>query len=356
MTLEMLWKVAKWLQVRVVELTLFQRQLRVFTACSFADRNDTRSLVGAALKTANQPPVPIYTDRLGGSEAYDLIVTPEAETLPFDRVHFGGLITDGKSVWRVRPHNYDFVDAQKEWSAPPFSHIGYFSTERLLRECTDAQNMDAMEKQRHYRFDGYVNTNNEWRDALGYDKPLTGKTVMDFGCGTGIEALEFARAGADVVIADIAPSNVEFAARCFKWFGLEARLKGRVDVSGVEPFFAWPDASLDIFTAIGVLHHTPRCPDILRRVRRALKPGGQCRLIFYSEATWSARFDHDPKIDVTTEPGYFGYVRSRDSVGKYATWYNREKIENIVGDVYSVAADGICGCGEYYWCWLEARE
>jgi 2-polyprenyl-3-methyl-5-hydroxy-6-metoxy-1,4-benzoquinol methylase len=87
------------------------------------------------------------------------------------------------------------------WRRIPVDDVGYLTAEELLaRSDTDLRTLiDRMEQT---RYSGWRNHEGRWRDILGLDT-TSGKTVLDYGCGVGLEALQYARAGNDVVVADL---------------------------------------------------------------------------------------------------------------------------------------------------------
>jgi 2-polyprenyl-3-methyl-5-hydroxy-6-metoxy-1,4-benzoquinol methylase len=94
--------------------------------------------------------------------------------------------------------------------------------------------------------------------------------VKDFGCGFGIEALQFAKSGNEVLLSDIFPSNVQAAERVLR-------------LSGYTPA---PDGPVDVFYSNGVLHHSPQMRELLEKEVANLNPGGEVRLLLYSDRAW----------------------------------------------------------------------
>lgn len=100
-----------------------------------------------------------------------------------------------------------------------------------------------------------------------------GRTVLEYGCGTGSEAFELARTGAHVVGIDISGVGV-------------AEAKARAEREGVRAEFLLMDAeqlgygpaSFDLVCGSGILHHLDM-ERSLTEVRRVLKPGGTA--VFY---------------------------------------------------------------------------
>ena len=106
------------------------------------------------------------------------------------------------------------------------------------------------------------------RPAVAAMGPLRGKAVLDYGCGHGMAAVVFARAGAAVTAFDLSPGYV-------------AEAEARATANGVRINFAVADAeelpfadnSFDAVWGNAILHHLD-----LRRagaeLYRVLKPGG----------------------------------------------------------------------------------
>jgi 2-polyprenyl-3-methyl-5-hydroxy-6-metoxy-1,4-benzoquinol methylase len=103
---------------------------------------------------------------------------------------------------------------------------------------------------------------------------LTGKLVLDVGCGMGRFAEVATRFGARVVGVDLSAA-AEVAAK---------NLADRDFVAFQADVFALPFApeSFDIIYSIGVLHHTPDCEAAVKALDKYLKPGGLLVVWLYS--------------------------------------------------------------------------
>ncbi len=120
--------------------------------------------------------------------------------------------------------------------------------------------------------------------------PERGRAI-DVGCGTGSDAIFLAEAGFDVLGIDLSDSAIALAAE-----------RGRhacVDVEFIQgSVFDLPvdDASIDLVTDRGLLHHVPRelHADYSHEVARVLKPGGR---LFVRGMSESGR----KKVPVTPE-------------------------------------------------------
>ena len=105
-------------------------------------------------------------------------------------------------------------------------------------------------------------------DELARLRPLTGRTVLDVGCGGGGFVLELLRHGADAVGLETDEGQLARARAA----GIDAA-RLRIGRAGALPF---PDASLDVVCCIFTLHHF--APDEQTRAfdeaARTLRPGG----------------------------------------------------------------------------------
>lgn len=167
-----------------------------------------------------------------------------------------------------------------------------------------------------------------------------GKELLDIGCGTGYVAALYAGGGARVTAVDIAERSIELTRKRLAWLNLQA--KTQVANAEVLPF---ADASFDVVTSFGVLHHTPDTARALREVHRVLRPGGLTYLMFYHrnsfayrllfplkrllQAQWRGRQAQDQvnAVDGPTNP--LGKVFTRDELRallpgfadfRFATW------------------------------------
>ncbi len=116
-----------------------------------------------------------------------------------------------------------------------------------------------------------------WRGMFGFGPEalralMTGKTVLDAGCGSGVALRLFASWPAAVAAADISAA-------------IDA-CKSQLDGAGTITFLQadlnalpFPDASFDVVWSSGVLHHTPDTFGALRSVARHARPGGH--VVFY---------------------------------------------------------------------------
>lgn len=100
---------------------------------------------------------------------------------------------------------------------------------------------------------------------------VSGKRLLDLGCGDGGEMLEWARAGADVVGVDNSPNQLAAAQRAFDTLGLQCRLV-QGDLLDLPNDLL--EASFDIVFSSWVTAWIGDLPRWFRAVRQAMKPGG----------------------------------------------------------------------------------
>lgn len=127
------------------------------------------------------------------------------------------------------------------------------------------------EQKRKFRYD----LQDYMHGVFGFEQ-WAGKKVLDIGCGSGIDAMEFARNGADVTAVDITQNALNLTLELMK----ETRTMFQVRLASADnlPF---SDNTFDLIYSFGVLHHIPNIRDTLREVKRVLKPGGSIMVMLY---------------------------------------------------------------------------
>lgn len=140
------------------------------------------------------------------------------------------------------------------------------------------------------------------------------KRVLEYGCGGGSDAMSFMRRGNDVTYADVVPFNVGAASKRIAAAGLTHRATPLVlEASSPIPL---PDASFDLISSHGVLHHIVDPTPVVAEFARLLRSGGFAYVMLYSEhlrarldarvtqlVTWNGLSEAEAFCWLTDEPG-----------------------------------------------------
>lgn len=104
---------------------------------------------------------------------------------------------------------------------------------------------------------------------------VAGKSVLDYGCGTGYGTQRLASSAAQIVGIDISEEAIRFAESTY----LPAVSEGStLDYRVVQPIEQAPlpfeDGAFDTVLSFQVIEHVPSVEKYLAEIRRVLKPGG----------------------------------------------------------------------------------
>jgi 2-polyprenyl-6-hydroxyphenyl methylase/3-demethylubiquinone-9 3-methyltransferase len=120
-------------------------------------------------------------------------------------------------------------------------------------------------------------------DCINGFSPLSGKRVLDVGCGGGILADSMARKGADVLGIDLASK----ALRVAQLHALEASTPNiRYREISVEALAQEQPAGFDVVTCMEMLEHVPDPASVVRACSQLIKPGGW---VFFSTINRNAK-------------------------------------------------------------------
>lgn len=111
---------------------------------------------------------------------------------------------------------------------------------------------------------------------------LSGRNILDIGCGSGIHSLAALRAGADEVVSfDYDPDSVAATTELWRAEGSPTRwtiLRGDV----LDPQFLASQGAFEIVYSWGVLHHTGDVWRAFENAQACIAPGGLFYLALYS--------------------------------------------------------------------------
>lgn len=110
---------------------------------------------------------------------------------------------------------------------------------------------------------------------------LRGRSVLELGCGMGLDTVEFARHGATVTALDLSPTCIDLARRHLAYHGLQAALE-----MGNAEELPYPADSFDVVVARGLLMFTPDDSGLVDEIFRVLRPGGEAHILLHNRFSW----------------------------------------------------------------------
>ena len=243
---------------------------------------------------------------------------------------------------------YSFSISKKEWEKLPFDDIGYIDASDVLNY--SKSNLIAFIQKfedTRYNENNWRNYKNLWRESLGLDKTKN-KIIFDYGCGFGIESLQFAKNENKLILGDINLKSIDVASKILETYNFYPIEK--VQIRNQYPFYEL-NHKIDILYSNGVLHHTPNIKEILIYSLKFLKNNGEIRLLLYSDKMWTAITNAPvPKknFNIRRHNKYWSFVRGADLVGQYANFYSEEKLKYIIGNDFRIDNyQYICGPREF---------
>jgi len=158
--------------------------------------------------------------------------------------------------------------AQKQWGENPCgAHVA---------RDEEFGTRDFFEAIEQYRYQVYA----PWmKEAIGFDD-YPGKRLLEVGCGTGTDLLQFARGGALVTGFDLTPRSIEIARRRFDLYGLPGEF-----ANGDAENLSFPDETFDVVYSFGVIHHTPDTARAAAEIHRVLRKGGRAIVMVYHRSS-----------------------------------------------------------------------
>lgn len=107
----------------------------------------------------------------------------------------------------------------------------------------------------------------------------SGERVLEIGCGTGCDLLQFAKHGAQAVGIDVTAEHLRLA---------RERVAGQAEIrEGDATALPFPDNSFDYVYSHGVLHHIDQPRRVVEEILRVLRPGGRFNVQVYAFWSWA---------------------------------------------------------------------
>jgi len=184
--------------------------------------------------------------------------------------------------------------------------VAYSDLDADLNEPTLLRLLDELEAMFHLR-----------RHLATTEMPLaslTGKRVLEIGCGAGGHSALFARHGARMISLDL---SIERARACASKFSLlDASAKGCISMQSDGEQLPFLNSTFDIVYSNGVLHHTPDTEAAITEVHRVLKPGGRAVIMLYCRSSFHYWFHLLFCVGLLKG----GILRSRNWMGHATEW------------------------------------
>jgi cyclopropane fatty-acyl-phospholipid synthase-like methyltransferase len=150
---------------------------------------------------------------------------------------------------------------------------------------------------------------------------MSGKRVLDIGCGMGISSISFAEMGAGLTFVDIVEDNVRLVERLCAIKGIKAQFLYMKELSDLDLL----DRDYDAVTAIGSLINAPLALMRLEvsSLKRHLRPGGR----WLHFALPKSRWEREGSVDF----GRWGEMT--DGPGTpWMEYHDRTKVNWLFGD------------------------
>jgi ubiquinone/menaquinone biosynthesis C-methylase UbiE len=110
---------------------------------------------------------------------------------------------------------------------------------------------------------------------------LEGRSLLELGCGIGLDTVEFARHGAEVTAIDLAPNCIDLAKRFLTYRNLTATF----GIGNAEEL-PYPPDIFDVVIARGLFMYTPNDSRVVDEIFRVLKPGGEANILLHNRFSW----------------------------------------------------------------------
>ena len=155
-----------------------------------------------------------------------------------------------------------------------------------------------------------------------------GKTLLEVGCGAGIDLVRFAKAGAIVTGIDLSTTAIDLARKNMEQNDLAFDLH----VMNGEAM-QFPDDSFDVVYAHGVLQYTADPKKMIAEIHRVLKPGGKFIVMVYNRNSWLNIMRRVTKVSLEHEDAP---VLRKYSIGELKQFLNPFKNFRIIPERFPV--------------------
>ena len=237
---------------------------------------------------------------------------------------------------------FDIEEARKYWQFAPSGRGKVNTLELLGRE--DGEFYATWLDHYNARLVHYW----EERRVMPYFAAMfNGKDVLSFGSGIGLNEMQFVRAGARLVCADIVDSNLRVIERVAAIEGTPLAGTLLMEDSARQHF----GGPYDVIYAYGSLMTMPieKQRQVMSNFKRSLKPDGCIILMLY---TWkfvvdTCGFDSPKQFALCSDPSVNGLNNP------WSDWHDDEKLIDVAGREFAIAKRQLWNQGWYVWYMLE---
>jgi SAM-dependent methyltransferase len=190
-----------------------------------------------------------------------------------------------------------------------------------------------------------------WLPALLNHIGQAHRSILEVGCGQGIDSVELCKAmadGSEYTGVDYSPNSVEIAERNAASAAGSLHASTRYAVANAESL-QFPDASFEAVWSMGVIHHTANETAAIEEARRVLKPSGVAYICLYRRSSLKVGVAQALRLlqrgvdrVLGTERGIYRLLRRQSSHSPlfgtmflecfgvpYMKWYNETEIRQL---------------------------
>lgn len=134
---------------------------------------------------------------------------------------------------------------------------------------------DEVEKRKYFvepHIPGFIQFN-KWKD----------KKILEIGSGIGTDAINFARAGANVTVQELSGKSLEICKKRFEAYGLKAHFY-QGNAEELSSFL--PVETYDLIYSFGVIHHTHHPEKIVEEIKKYCTQNTEIKIMLYSKYSW----------------------------------------------------------------------
>lgn len=161
----------------------------------------------------------------------------------------------------------------------PFEELEYRRSITALTPIDDETSQEVRAQYEEFPYPRWRALSHAYAVQINFEQPI--KDILVAGCGTGQEALQFAKAfpQAQVLAIDMSLSSLSYAMRKAKEYGIENITFRQADILRLGIL----DKKFDLITSSGVLHHLRDPLAGWNVLLGLLKPRGYMQIALYSE-------------------------------------------------------------------------